>query len=674
VKLRALNSWLADIAVVLGLFAAGTFLVNPFREASVDDDWSYALMVRHSLASGGYVSHDWAAAQPVFQVAWGSLFSALFGFSFATLRFSTLVLALLCIVSIYVLARESGVSSKGAQLVSLTLVASPIFVLLSNSFMTDVPFTACLVAGVCCVMRALRSNSNVDAASGAFALGAAILTRQVGAVVLPVLAWIFWRGGRSNRIRLGFVLGVSILATLYQVTQAYQQSSRTIEWLLVDQLNYLQNHQFGFEILWRPAVAVVYMGFFALPLMGAVVARGRVPGSASGHSTLVCLVATGVAGVLGVGHWAFGKAFVMPILPFTLETIARWPPAIGALFTVLATLNGAWLVVSLWSKTNIRAAFAQGDRTLLVAGVGLLVLLQWTTFYQHWDRYLLPLAPFALIGFGRAMWLRAPTRTETFAVGVLAAVSLSISAAWLRSDLARREAVWQVSEEAIASGADPRYVASSWEWGNFHGFFDRFLFLRRDLGTEESLHAVQDELVEAWESTFPAKADFVVDESLNPIGIGSSWEIVATRWYRDPWLQFRAVRLLRRLPISLVKCQGGYPIERDSSGWWSWTSSSLRCAYKVSPKQLLVTARFDYHTTDVRHRISLKVGTNEQIFGLTQASGAYESAPFVIGPDVAVLQFEQIDGPLPAQLSPEDVRVASFAIKNLELKPLDLRR
>jgi len=52
-----------------------------------------AWSVERLVETGRFEAHEWAAANPVLPVYWGWLFSTLFGFSFAVLRVSTLVLA-----------------------------------------------------------------------------------------------------------------------------------------------------------------------------------------------------------------------------------------------------------------------------------------------------------------------------------------------------------------------------------------------------------------------------------------------------------------------------------------------------------------------------------------------------------------------------------------------------
>ena len=83
------------LIAVLFLFLAATAVVNPFREAPVEDDWAYAETVKHFLETGQYRLNDWLSANIAFQTAWGALFCLPAGFSFSALRVSTVVLAVI---------------------------------------------------------------------------------------------------------------------------------------------------------------------------------------------------------------------------------------------------------------------------------------------------------------------------------------------------------------------------------------------------------------------------------------------------------------------------------------------------------------------------------------------------------------------------------------------------
>ena len=120
--------------------------------------------------------------------------------------------------------------------------------------------------------------------------------------------------------------------------------------------------------------------------------------------------------------------------------------------------------------------------------------------------------------------------------------------------------------------------------------------------------------------------------------------------------------------MSLVSCTGGYPIERDATGWWSWTASTLECLYRVTPDSYVASARFEYLTTGAERRVTLRVGSTEQAVTLSSAVGWQQSAPVVLRPGLTRVAFHEVGGPPPVQLSAQDSRRASFAIKNLRFE------
>src|SRR5262249_28668781 len=151
------------------VFLVTCVLVNPLRETAIQDDWAYALTVRHLLETGEYKLHDWAAANMPFQAYWGGLFARVFGFSHGVLRVSTLAALFLGVVGFFFLAREHGFSPRGAGLLGLGLLTSPLVVHLGFSFMTDVPFLAWLVIALWLYTRALRLGSYGAMAAAAVA-------------------------------------------------------------------------------------------------------------------------------------------------------------------------------------------------------------------------------------------------------------------------------------------------------------------------------------------------------------------------------------------------------------------------------------------------------------------------------------------------------------------------
>jgi hypothetical protein len=75
-----------------------------------------------------------------FQAYWGALFAHLLGYSFTSLRISTLVLMFLGLIAFYYLAREHRLDRFQAALPVLCLFSSPLVMEHSFSFNSDAGF------------------------------------------------------------------------------------------------------------------------------------------------------------------------------------------------------------------------------------------------------------------------------------------------------------------------------------------------------------------------------------------------------------------------------------------------------------------------------------------------------------------------------------------------------
>jgi len=134
---------------------AAFFLVNPFVNMPFDDDWCYSFTVRQLLNTGHITYCGWSEPLIITYSWWAALFAKCFGYSFITLRFSTLPLAVGCAVFSYLLARKADLRPTAAIFVSLTLCLSPLFLPLALSFMTDIP-------SLCFTLISLYALINAD--------------------------------------------------------------------------------------------------------------------------------------------------------------------------------------------------------------------------------------------------------------------------------------------------------------------------------------------------------------------------------------------------------------------------------------------------------------------------------------------------------------------------------
>jgi hypothetical protein len=158
-------------------------LVSPQHEFPTIDDYLYAGSVRDMLATGRFLMPDFSQANLFGLTVWGALWAKVFGFSFTSLTMSTLVWALAGLLAFYGLARRLGVGPGGALLGTALLGLNPLFVHLSYSFMTDVPFLAAVLLACYCYVRGIQHGRLGWVVAGGLFAGYAYLIRQFGVLV-----------------------------------------------------------------------------------------------------------------------------------------------------------------------------------------------------------------------------------------------------------------------------------------------------------------------------------------------------------------------------------------------------------------------------------------------------------------------------------------------------------
>src|SRR5688500_10058077 len=142
------------IAIVAGLGIL-LLLIPPEHDYPIVDDWIYAGSVRDLLQTGTFTLPTHSQASLIGLTYWGAAWAKLFGFSFTTLTYSTLVLALAALLAFYGIARTINVPPWGALLGTALLAFNPIFLHFSYSFMTDVPFLALVLIACYCYTKGI---------------------------------------------------------------------------------------------------------------------------------------------------------------------------------------------------------------------------------------------------------------------------------------------------------------------------------------------------------------------------------------------------------------------------------------------------------------------------------------------------------------------------------------
>ena len=170
--------------VILATWVVAIVLVAPLADVPLIDDWVYAISVERILGGHGFSVSPWSSTFPAVQIWWGTLFATLAGFSYTTLRSSTLLLAAGGLLAFYRLLRALAVDAAPALLAALALALYPVAFFLSFTFMTDVPLVAVTCASLWALAVGLRDDAPALLGMGVALAVAAFLIRPV-AIALP---------------------------------------------------------------------------------------------------------------------------------------------------------------------------------------------------------------------------------------------------------------------------------------------------------------------------------------------------------------------------------------------------------------------------------------------------------------------------------------------------------
>ncbi len=253
---------------VLGLMLLAVLTVSARGDFPLNDDWVYGKAVQNLLAQHRYMTHPFAAANVVVHVLWGALFAAPFGFSFTVLRLSTLVLSVIAVWMAAECGREAGLSYGTALLCGLAVLSNPIFLNLSYTYMSDVPFMA--FAGVSGIfyLRALKTNRTADSVWASVFAALAFGVRQFG--VLLTLAFLLTlvygrvRWGRKGLARHTAACAVPWVILGAGLAALKVAGGPSYTWLVL-----LEGAPMLYRILLAlryPFAALLYAGLFTLPL------------------------------------------------------------------------------------------------------------------------------------------------------------------------------------------------------------------------------------------------------------------------------------------------------------------------------------------------------------------------------------------------------------------------
>ena len=461
------------LLIVLASWGAAAVLLRPFENVPFVDDWVYAWSVENLITHGRLEVLDFSSNMVHVQALWGALFCLPFGFSFTALRLSTWALACLAIVGVHRLLRAADASEEGATLGAAALAAYPPFLVLSFSFMTDVPLLTAHVWALTFVVRAWRRQSARDLwiATGLCALAGGI--RVVGIIpALAATAALLFDARGWGRARARFL--VPMVAPLLVGGLALYHRSHVRH---VADLTHILNtpepriealREYALALLpaWLPLsleFAAVGLGLALAPLAAGLLPE---PGQrrrmvALAAASLLVVAVAQLAGGLHYPAFASEGTWLSDELGATVTLLPGWTPVTLPLTLSAAATLACWACfVVLGSLVTARDRLAASNPVLWWTVIGL--ILATAVLWLASDRYVLPLlAPGMALVCGakaRVSWPRALAVLIAFAVVGLVAVRDRTHA-----ERALWSAVGDLRQRGVPAAAiDAGYVVNGW--------------------------------------------------------------------------------------------------------------------------------------------------------------------------------------------------------------------
>lgn len=449
----------------------------------LNDDWAHAQATRHLLETGQFERSRWTYAPIITNVGVGAAASFIFGFSFEVLRATSVVLGWAGILASYGMCRIMGVAAVPSAILASMVALNPVYLNLSYTFMTDVPFTAMAVGSLALFMRGLETGSLAAYLGSVILAVGATLSRQPGLAIFVALGVALivqhaHRGGRRAVVRSAALVGlVFILLAFLSWTRFFELR------YIVPQ--YFQSPSLGYQLFRNGLTAFVYLGLFLAPISifsiqwtahsGRRIALGSV---VLAIAALVILELNGLRMPLGINiiqDYGLG--------PQTLYGPDYKPQAAPAGFWIGLTAIGLWggivaagsIVSGLWQER--KSLGSRPDIVLLVIFVAAftLPLLIRAPFF---DRYLLPVLP----PLGALMLALSPTGERSSLATMLAPLTLvSLLGIWsvigTRDYMEHHRARWDLLSPLVGQGVTPGRIDGGFEftgWYNYDSELSRF--------------------------------------------------------------------------------------------------------------------------------------------------------------------------------------------------------
>ncbi len=419
---RLLESDLGMVALLVALWLVPLLVIGVRGEFAENDGWAHAATTKEFLASGHVVRRAWTFAPIITNVILGGFFAKLFGFSFAALRASSVLMGGVGLLGVYALGRVYGVSRQASALASIAFAFGPLPLALSYTFMTDVPFAAFATLSLVAFVWGLERRRPLGYALGFAAAVLATLSRQPGVVLIVAFAGVLvLHKARTLRAwGIAALVGTVALVALLLVDR-YVLVARHLSVTGALRGALLGSYPL-FTIAKHGTTTLVCLGLASLPILLGLdfrrFLRPHLPvGLGIGAATLLAILVRFRRAPFGENM--LDRGGIGPILMHCADHRPAFPAWVQWSLVVLAAAGGgiSTAIVGRWLHKVAWPARFQRPALILLPLFGLLYLAPVLMRSPFFDRYLIPITPAWLVMLVLAGTVGAPEVPRRLALG-----------------------------------------------------------------------------------------------------------------------------------------------------------------------------------------------------------------------------------------------------------------
>jgi hypothetical protein len=496
------------LAAPIFLYLLAIFLIAPWGDFPLSDDWQYARTAKHFSETGHLVVDTPVAPALVGQVLLAAPWIRLLGFSHTHLRILTLILAGVLLWALWELLRCAGVPASTSRLALCLIALNPFFLFFATTFMTEIyGFLPAFLAALCWFRSRKARPDGPFLSWGACAAAAALAgvsfwTRQYGVLVFPALLGALlvrvvlrgeWRRLRATWQPLG--LGLVALVSSIGLYLLWAQAAGNLRHEFTDHIGRTLEFN-GRAWVLQTGIFITYMTGLLLPMLLFFARKGE---------GWIGTTLAGI-GVGGLGLWSalyLHKApsesdageFLHQIFPFlgnilynagvgtvTLSDVyvldlplrPRWPAASWkGIEGILLVANLLWAPALLRFFRHLRTAADTVAAEVLVfalffAGGSFVAAVQ-AYRMSVFDRYHFPSFLALTLALAIVLGERPARRIFLLALAPLAFFSV----AGLHDEFSWNEARWRLYKDAVESGIpfaslEAGYEIDGWNLFDFY--------------------------------------------------------------------------------------------------------------------------------------------------------------------------------------------------------------